>query len=162
MSASPAATAMTGDDTTDADSGGTAVKARTDRSPAVGRTELGAISVSDAAVSKIAARSAVENPDAGAAATRLLGVSVPGAAHLGGHATDLAALPKVSVEVDGASVFCDLTISVRWPANIADVTKAVRAHVIDRVHELTGLSVEEVHITVADLVTDIASPPRVR
>lgn len=130
--------------------------------PALGRTKLGTISISDSVVSKIAARAAVDHPDAGAAATRLLGLAVPGARHVGGQATDLAGLPKASVEVDGASAFLDLTIGVRWPANIAAVTGEVRDHIIDRVHALTGLTVEEVHITVRDLVTDIPAPPRVR
>ena len=35
-------------------------------------------------------------------------------------------------------------------------------HVRDRVTELTGLQVEEVHIVVSDLATDITPPPRVR
>lgn len=130
--------------------------------PAAGRTDLGAISIADSVVSKIAARAAVDHPDAGAAATRVLGVTVPGASLMGGRATDLAGLPKSSVEVDGASAFLELTISVRWPANIAEVAREVRSRVIERVRALTGLSVDEVHITVRDLVTDIPAPPRVR
>ena len=76
--------------------------------------------------------------------------------------TDLEALPKTSVEVDGSKAFVTLEISVRWPASVPEITGQVRRHVRDRVRELTGLDVDEVHITVADLATDITPPPRVR
>jgi uncharacterized alkaline shock family protein YloU len=76
--------------------------------------------------------------------------------------TDLQALPKTSVEVDGSKAFVTLEISVRWPASVPEITGQVRRHVRDRVRELTGLDVDEVHITVADLATDITPPPRVR
>jgi uncharacterized alkaline shock family protein YloU len=127
-----------------------------------GRNELGTISIADGAVSKIAARAAAENPDAGAAAARVLGRAVPGGGHLGVRGTDLEALPKTSVDVDGSKAFVTLEISVRWPASVPEITGQVRRHVRDRVRELTGLDVDEVHITVADLATDITPPPRVR
>jgi uncharacterized alkaline shock family protein YloU len=127
-----------------------------------GRNELGTISIADGAVTKIAARAAAENPDAGAAAARMLGRVVPGAGHLGVRGTDLQGLPKTSVDVDGAKAFVTLELSVRWPASVPDVTAQVRHHVRDRVRDLTGLDVAEVHIVVADLATDIAPPPRVR
>ena len=75
----------------------------TDLEPAAraGRNELGTISIADSVVTKIAARAAVENPDAGAAVARMLGRAVPGAGHLGVRGTDLDALPKTTVEVDG-------------------------------------------------------------
>ena len=127
-----------------------------------GRSELGTISIADAVVTKIAARAAAENPDAGAAVARMLGRAVPGAGHLGVRGTDLKSLPKTSVDVDGSKAFVQLEISVRWPASVSDVTAQVRQHVRDRVGELTGLNVDEVHIVVADLATDITPPPRVR
>jgi len=127
-----------------------------------GRNELGTISIADGVISKIAARAAAENPDAGAAAARMLGRAVPGAGHLGVRGTDLQALPKTSVEVDGSKAFVTLEISVRWPASVPEITGQVRRHVRDRVRELAGLDVDEVHITVADLATDITPPPRVR
>jgi uncharacterized alkaline shock family protein YloU len=127
-----------------------------------GRGELGTISIADAVVAKIAARAAAENPDTGAAVARMLGRAVPGAGHLGLRGTDLDALPKTSVDVDGSKAYVNLEISVRWPASVPDVTARVRQHVRDRVGELTGLAVDEVHIVVADLATDITAPPRVR
>jgi uncharacterized alkaline shock family protein YloU len=136
----------------------------TDVEPAAraGRNELGTVSIADDVVTKIAARAAAENPDAGAAAARMLGRAVPGAGHLGVRGTDLQALPKTSVDVDGSKAFVTLEISVRWPASVPDVTAQVRSHVRDRIRELAGLDADEVHIVVADLATDIAPPPRVR
>ena len=140
----------------------TAVPAEAGAVAEVGRTEVGTISIGDGVVSKIAARAAAENPDAGAAAVRILGRAVPGAGHLGLRGTDLVGLPKTSVDVDGSKAFLTLEISVRWPASVPKVTEQVRGHVRGRVGDLTGLCVEEVHIVVADLVTDVARPPRVR
>ena len=128
----------------------------------VGRNELGTISIADRVVTKIVARAAAENPDAGAAVARMLGRAVPGAGHLGLRGTDLDAYPKTTVEVDGAKAFVDLEISVRWAASVNEVSQQVRRHVQDRVQELTGLQVDEVHIVVSDLATDITPPPRVR
>jgi uncharacterized alkaline shock family protein YloU len=126
------------------------------------RSELGTISIADGVVSKIAARAAAENPDAGAAVARMLGRTLPGAGHLGLRGTDLKALPKISVDVDGSKAFVNLEISVRWPASVPEVSVEVRQHVRDRIKELTGLDVDEVHIVVADLATDITPLPRVR
>ena len=128
----------------------------------LGRTELGRIIIADRVVTKVAACAAAEDPDVGAAASRVLGRAVPGAGYLGGHGTDLNALPKTSVEVDGSKAFVTMEISVRWPEPVLTVTEQVRRRVRDRVAELTGLQVDEVHIVVSDLATDLIPPPRVR
>jgi uncharacterized alkaline shock family protein YloU len=140
----------------------TVATAEAEPAVAAGRTELGTISIADGVVAKIAARAAAENPDVGAAAPRVLGRAVPGAGHLGLRGTDLAGLPKTSVDVDGSKAFLNLEISVRWPASVPAIADQVRSHLRSRVMQLTGLSVEEVQIVVADLVTDITPPPRVR
>ena len=127
-----------------------------------GRNELGTISIADRVVIKIAARAAAENPDAGAAVARVFGRAVPGAGNLPVRSTDLAALPKTSVQVDGSKAYVSLEIAVRWAAPVAEVTGQVRRHVRDRIRELAGLEVDELHIVVADLATDITPPPRVR
>ena len=126
-----------------------------------GRNELGAITINDRVVEKVAARAAVEIPDAGAAASRFLG-RVAGASALGARRTSLTALPKTSVNVDGSLASLDLSISVRWPASVPEVASAVREHVRSRVAELTGLTVTEVSISVTALVTQLPAPPRVR
>ncbi|MCW2908372.1 MAG: hypothetical protein JWL68_3161 [Actinomycetia bacterium] len=126
-----------------------------------GRTELGMISINDRVVEKMAARAAIEIPDAGAAASRFLGRSMAGASALGARQTSLTGLPKTSADVDGSRVILDLSISVRWPASVPEVTDAVREHVRSRVGELTGLTVTEVSISVTALVTQLPAPPRV-
>jgi uncharacterized alkaline shock family protein YloU len=126
--------------------------------PAAGRTELGTISISDSVVAKLAAQAAVEIPDAGAAAPRLLGRSLTGG--LGVRATSLTGLPKASAHVDGSIALIRLEISVRWPASVPAVTTAVRDHVRARLTELTGLHVPEVTIEVTDLVTAADQPVR--
>jgi len=139
---------------------GTAAGLAVPSSPA-GRTELGMISINDRVVEKMAARAAAEIPDAGAAAPRVLGRSVTGAAALGARTTSLTALPKASADVDGSIVILDLSISVRWPASVPEVTTAVRENVCSRVSGLTGLTVAEVSISVTDLVTRLPGPARV-
>jgi uncharacterized alkaline shock family protein YloU len=128
--------------------------------PEVGRGELGTISISESVVAKLAAQAAMEIPDAGAAAPRLLGRSLPGAGSLGVRPTSLTALPKASAHVDGSIALIRLEISVRWPVSVPAVTAAVREHVRSRVAELTSLIVAEVTIEVSDLVTELAQPPR--
>jgi uncharacterized alkaline shock family protein YloU len=136
--------------------------AETRPAPLAGRTELGQITVADSVVTKIAAQAAAENPDAGAATARMLGRAVPGAGRLGVRGTDLDALPKTTVRVDGRKAYVSLEIAVRWSASVAEVTEQVRRHVRDRVRDLAGLEVDEVDIVVADLAMDITPPPRVR
>jgi uncharacterized alkaline shock family protein YloU len=128
----------------------------------VGRTELGMISINDRVVEKMAAQAAVEIPDAGGAAPRVLGRAVTGAGAFGARQTSLTEPPKAAADVDGSVVILELSISVRWPASVPAVSSAVREHVRSRVGELTGLTVSEVSISVTDLVTRLPAPPRVR
>jgi uncharacterized alkaline shock family protein YloU len=128
----------------------------------VGRTELGMISIDDRVVEKMAAQATLEIPDAGGAAPRVLGHAMTGAAAFGARQTSLTTLPKATADVDGSIVILDLSISVRWPASVPVVSGAVREHVRSRISELTGLKVEEVSISVTDLVTRFPAPPRVR
>src|ERR1700691_232082 len=125
------------------------------------RSELGLISINDKVVEKVSAGAAIEIPDAGAAASRFLGRSMAGASALGARQTSLTALPKASADVDGSLVNLDLSISVRWPASVPEVTSAVRENVRRRVSELTALTVSEVSISVTALVTQLPAPPRV-
>jgi len=128
----------------------------------VGRTELGMIRIDDRVVEKMAAQAAVEIPDAGGAAPRVLGHAMTGAGAFGGRQTSLTALPKVTADVDGSLVALDLSISIRWPASVPEVSSAVREHVRSRIGELTGLTVSEVSISVTDLVTRFPASSRVR
>lgn len=123
---------------------------------------LGTISISSRVVQKLAARAVVEVPDAGAAAPRVMGRSVTGARVLGGRQTSLTSLPQAAAEVDGSTAALALSVSVRWPASIPGVSKAVREHVRDRISTLTGLKVTEVSISVTDLATRPDGLPRAR
>lgn len=125
--------------------------------PMAGRGELGTITIAESVVAKLAARAALEVPDAGAAAPRLLGRSLSGAGGLGVRQTSLSALPKVSATVDNSIALLRLEISVRWPASVPAVTAAVRERVRTRLVALTGLDVAEVTIRVTDLVTEAAA-----
>lgn len=126
------------------------------------RRDLGTITIGEAAVAKLAARAVLEVADAGGAAPRVFGRVLPGAGHLGIRETGLTTLPRTSAEVDGSTVVVEVAISVRWPASVPRVTDAVRRHLRDRLYALTGLAVAEVRISVTDLVTHTAPPPRVR
>jgi len=130
----------------------------------VGQTEDGLISVRDSVVASIARRAAVEIPDAGAAAPRVLGreLRAPGLGHLGVRETSLEGLPAATAHVDGATAFLGIALSVRYPAPVRRVAADVRERVSTRVEEMTGLTVAEVDITVSALVTDLPRPPRVR
>ncbi|RSD20364.1 Asp23/Gls24 family envelope stress response protein [Amycolatopsis eburnea] len=51
--------------------------------------------------------------------------------------------------VDGASTTLDIRLPVAYPAPIAATVERVRAHLLGRTTELTGLSARRVDITVA-------------
>jgi uncharacterized alkaline shock family protein YloU len=126
-----------------------------------GRTALGLITLNDRVVEKVAALAATEIPDAGSSARRVLGHTMAGAGALGTRKTSLSGLPKVSADVDGSTVALELSISVRWPASVPAVTRAVRDRVRSQVSALTGMTVLEVDISVTDLVTRLDKPARV-
>src|ERR1700678_1722358 len=86
---------------------------------------------------------------------------VVGRRALGARQTSLTGLPKSTADVDGSRAMLTLAISVRWPASIPAVRRAVREHVSSRVTQLTGLIVTEVAISVTDLVTSLPAPARV-
>ena len=122
--------------------------------PAAGRNELGSITVSESVVAKLAAQAALEVPDAGAAAPRLLGRSLSGAGGAGGPVQQPARAAEGHAEVDGSLALVRLELSVRWPGSVPAVTAAVRDRVRSRLAELAGLEVPEVTIRVTDLVTE--------
>lgn len=132
--------------------------AKQPESPArIGRGELGRIEVSDRVVEKIAAQAAVEIPDAGGAAARVLGRPVPGAGRFGIRGAGLGNLPRVNADVDGELGFLDVELSVRWPAPVGKVTEAVRQQLFKRIDELVGLIIREVNIEVVALIAE--TPP---
>ncbi|MFC3499690.1 Asp23/Gls24 family envelope stress response protein [Micromonospora krabiensis] len=123
---------------------------------------LGRLQIHDRVVAKIAARAAREVAEAGSAAPRVLGRTLPWSGRLGTRDSDLDAPPKAAVEVEGSVSRIELSIGVRWPASIPDVAEWVRDQVRTRVSHLTGLRVQEVEITVDDLILNQAPRARVR
>ena len=119
-------------------------------------TERGHTIISPKVVEKIAGRAASEVDGVG-------GVHASG---LGRFADLLSASDKretqAHAEVDRASTAVDLVVSVRYPEPVGVVATRVRQHVIERLHELTGLEVGEVNVSIPELVAPSAPPPRPR
>lgn len=122
----------------------------------------GVVTISDKVVATLAAQVAAEQPDAGAAASRVLGVAVPGSSLLGTRETDLTGRPKTSATVNGSIATVEVSMSVRWPASVRRVTEQVRSAIRDRVGAFTGLDITEVRIHVTDFAAAAPPPPRVR
>ncbi len=123
--------------------------------------ELGRLHIHDRVVEKIAGWAAREVAEAGSATPRLLGRSLPVAGRFGIRRTDLGAAANATAHIQGSATRIELSISVRWPASIPEVTAQVRDRVRTRVSDLTGLRVQEVGIIVTDLVTNRGSGSRV-
>lgn len=67
-------------------------------------------------------------------------------------------LPEVSSRVDGGHVRLDVDLAVAWGAPLASVAAAVQRQVATRVHELTGLVVDSVDVSVATVVVPDEAP----
>ncbi len=126
-----------------------------------GRTEFGRVDIDDDVVARIAAEAAAEVPDAGSAASGMLGRTLAQTPTPGVRHSTLAEPPKVDAEVDGTLVRLDLVLSVRWGASVPAVVTRVRERVGARVAELTGLTVTDIDVEVAELISP-ERPPRTR
>lgn len=58
----------------------------------------------------------------------------------------------VSVEVGEREAAIDLTVTVDYGRPVAQATQSIRQNIISRVESLTGLTVNEVNITVNDVI----------
>ena len=114
-----------------------------------GRTTL-----SDRAVERVATQAVTEVADVGGAAHRLLGDT------LSGSPEERSA--QVSATVDDTTAALRVRLSIAYPASVARTTEQVRDHLVRRLHELTGLVVTRVDITVVALYLNQAGPRRVR
>jgi len=121
------------------------------------QSDRGRTTIEDAAVSKIAGVAAqeVEKVQMGGGATAavsgFLG-NVTGAVTGGDSTGGAGSLTSgVSVEVGEEEAAVDLTMAVEYGVSIPQTTEAVRSNVINRLENLTGLSVTEVNITVRDV-----------
>ncbi len=106
-------------------------------------TDRGSLTISERAVERIAVAALAEVDAVGGSVTRMLGVAV------GREGADHTA--KVTATVDGGTASLAVRLSVTYPTPVARTTEAARAHVIQRVEELTGFTVARVDITVTAL-----------
>lgn len=115
--------------------------------------ERGTTTVSPRAVERLAARavSEVDGVSGGGATRRVLGVAVGSAEPV-----------RVTARVTGSRAVLTVRLSVDYPRSVAATTSHVRAHLMTRVEELTGLTVSGVDITVTSLPTATAPGPGVR
>lgn len=111
-------------------------------------TDRGVTSISEDVVAKVAAIAAREVEGVDTLGGTLSGAlsSVVGRIRGDEHKT-----AGVGVEVGTRQAAVDLSMTVRYPASITEVSGAVRQNVIDRIESMTGLEVVEVNIAVNDL-----------
>lgn len=110
-------------------------------------TERGHTTIAEHAVEHIATRLIAESEHMGGTARRVFGVTL-GAEHHGRDA-------QVHARVHGETA-TSLTVrcSIPYPTPVRQATDAVRTHLMRRVEELTGLTVQHVDITVTALTTE--------
>ncbi|WP_242903926.1 Asp23/Gls24 family envelope stress response protein [Actinomadura terrae] len=112
----------------------------TDPADLADRARRGRTTISDRAVERIVGRVLDEAADSGAITRTMLGVPLRGR-----HRS------RTDVRVDGEIVTVRTAISVTYPRPVRAVARRVRESVRGRVEELTGLSVRQVDIEVAEL-----------
>jgi uncharacterized alkaline shock family protein YloU len=88
--------------------------------------ERGRLTISDRTLERTAARAATEIDGIGNAA-------------------------KASAKVDGDTAVLDVRLSVSYPLSVRRTTENVRRHLMQRVGDLTGLTVSRVNLTVTAL-----------
>lgn len=110
--------------------------------------------MADRVVEHIATQAITEIADVGGAAHRMLGEGLGGAAE--------ARSAEVSATVDDTTASLRVRLSIAYPASVARTTERVRAHLVQRLDELTGLAVTRVDITVTTLYNTRSGHRRVR
>jgi uncharacterized alkaline shock family protein YloU len=114
-----------------------------DPRPDTGHDLPGRTTLADRAVEHTATQAITEVADVGGTAHRMLGDT------LGRPAEERSA--QVSATVDDTTASLHVRLSIAYPASVARTTQQVRSHLIQRLHELTGLVVTRVDITVTAL-----------
>lgn len=102
--------------------------------------ERGETRISDRAVARIVARAAGEVEESGGLGRSLLGVPVPG-----------RRAARTEVRVDGHLVTARVALSLTYPMPVRETARRVRENVRERVEALTGLTVRQVDVDVAEL-----------
>ncbi len=116
--------------------------------------ERGVTVIRPRVVERVAAQAVREVADTAGTGRRVLGhaFGTPGT-------QDQAA---VRADVDGQVTTLDVAMTVVYPAPVLAVTRRTRHHIIDRIVELTGLSVRRLDITVVGMSVTGPSTSRVR
>src|ERR1700722_7823562 len=123
---------------------------RPPRAGATLKSDKGMTAISDTVVAKIASLATHEIPGVhamGKGLARAFG-SVKGI--LPGVASETTT-QGISVEVGERQAAIDVDIVVDYGQSIVDVANAVRANIIERVEQLSGLEVVEVNVSVDDI-----------
>ena len=105
-------------------------------------------------VERVAAQAVREVSDTAGTGRRVLGYTV--------GVPEAQTQSTVRARVDGPEVSVDVAMTVIYPAPVLAVTRRARHHIIDRIVELTGLSVRRVNITVVGMSVVRQPTPRVR
>jgi uncharacterized alkaline shock family protein YloU len=124
-----------------------------DRAASADPGDRGALTITDDAVERITAQAVTEISGVGGSASRVLGVV------MGGENLDRGA--KVTATVTGDTAALAVRLSISYPRSVRATTEAARDHLMSRVEELTGLTVERIDITVTALHTETAETRRV-
>ena len=115
--------------------------------------ERGATIIAAGVFERIAARAAAEVPGVEGAVQTGAGRFLP---------WTTGSPAEASVDVDHDAMVLDLTFNVAYPQPVHQVTERVRHRVRERLAALTGRRVQEINITVPDLVRPERRPTRVR
>jgi uncharacterized alkaline shock family protein YloU len=112
------------------------------------KTERGNTSISNSVVAQVAGMAAqeVQGVQLGSSTTRAVGGIVDSVTGGTGYARG------VTVEVGETETAIDLSVVVEYGRSIPQVSESVRTNVIRRVENLVGLKVNEVNITVNDVL----------
>jgi uncharacterized alkaline shock family protein YloU len=115
--------------------------------------ERGRVEVRQQAVERLVAAAAGEVDETAAPVSRVFGQALGSA--------DLEGRPSAKASVSGDIVTAEVSVSVRWPAPLADVADRVRERVETRLADLAGMRVSHVDVRVTSLPLDRRSRRRV-
>lgn len=116
---------------------------------------LGTVQISDEVLTIISALAATEPEGIASVRDGLTGEQIT--------KSGMKALAKsVKVSVDKGEATIQLVLNMKFGYNIPDTTKQVQEKVRDAVENMTGLKVRNVHVSIADIVTEPIKKGRAR
>lgn len=122
-------------------------------SPPPARREIvGRTDIADRVIEKVVATAAARIDEVNGTVRHFAGIAL-------GHESGDHQVQS-SASAHGGVVEASLSVSVRWPASIREVTRRVRRQVTDEVTSITGLRVGQVDIEVARISVGSDRPQR--